>query len=359
MQENRDDLFLVGYIGVSLLASLFFLSAYRTAVALPLVSYPHPKFVFHISLTACLFMETFYYLGFALEGSFTRWAQVIRAISLLLYLLAYSTVILLWSKTLTFRSKPNPVPKYCVMGILAIHCISALLVIGGLCASSGYDDFNDNYKSLTISFVFIQSMSFFLLALGMLMYGVKLQCNLRDNTMWLQSEPSKKLMILVKINTLLLVCTLCYALRVATMATYFMDIINDTSRVDNSSTIVWFTLSQWVPMLLPVGLFLHFMRVKDSRRDTMTTDAKDASVASRPRQTEDDNEERVSEVSNVDSERIYNSEVSENIQGENIMKLRHSEINRISFKTENSDFFTDTMSPLQGQRYIDSTHDEI
>ena len=101
------------------------------------------------------------------------------------------------------------------------------------------------------------------------------------------------------------------------------------------------------------------MRVKDSRRDTMTTDAKDASVASRPRQTEDDNEERVSEVSNVDSERIYNSEVSENIQGENIMKLRHSEINRISFKTENSDFFTDTMSPLQGQRYIDSTHNEI
>ena len=129
---------------------------------------------------------------------------------------------------------------------------------------SGYDDFNDNYKSLTISFVFIQSMSFFLLALGMLMYGVKLQCNLRDNTMWLQSEPSKKLMILVKINTLLLVCTLCYALRVATMATYFMDIINDTSRVDNSSTIVWFTLSQWVPMLLPVIIAMLYFSYRNS-----------------------------------------------------------------------------------------------
>jgi hypothetical protein len=184
---------------------------------------------------------------------FTIWSYVFHIMGLLFYLLAYSTVILLWSETLTFGGKPNLVPRYCIIFAVALHCVAAMLVIGGLLASDGYDDFADTYPIINISFLVIHSTTFLFLTSGMLLYGVKLQRNLNANTMWLQSENSKKLIILAKINILLLVCTLCYALRVVSLSVLFMDMVFGDEKTDSFPVLAWYIISQWVPTLVPVS----------------------------------------------------------------------------------------------------------
>lgn len=175
-------------------------------------------------------------------------------VGLLFYLLAYSTVILLWSETLTFGGKPNPVPRFCIMFAIVLHCIAAILVVGGLLASDGYDDFMDTYPVISIVFLVIHSTTFLFLTCGMLVYGVKLQRNLNANTMWLQSENSEKLIILVKINTLLFVCTLCYALRVGSLSVLFIDMVFGDKKTDEFPVLAWYIISQWVPTLIPVSM---------------------------------------------------------------------------------------------------------
>ena len=141
----------------------------------------------------------------------------------------------------------------CIIFAVALHCVAAMLVIGGLLASDGYDDFADTYPIINISFLVIHSTTFLFLTSGMLLYGVKLQRNLNANTMWLQSENSKKLIILAKINILLLVCTLCYALRVVSLSVLFMDMVFGDEKTDSFPVLAWYIISQWVPTLVPVS----------------------------------------------------------------------------------------------------------
>lgn len=185
---------------------------------------------------------------------FTIWAYVFHVVGLLFYLLAYSAVILLWAETLTFGGKSNPVPRLCITFAIVLHCVAAILVIGGLFASDGYDDFVDTYPIINIVFLVIHSTTFLFLTCGMLIYGIKLQRNLNANTMWLQSENSEKLIILAKINILLFVCTLCYALRVAALTVLFMDMVFGAEKTDALPELGWYIISQWFPTLVPVSI---------------------------------------------------------------------------------------------------------
>lgn len=249
---GKDDLHLVGYVGISLYLTFFAVSIYRTFYILPHVDVKHPKFAFHCSFSASFFLEFFYFLGFAVEGRVSLWSFCFHIAGLICYLLGYSSVILLWAETLTFGGKPNPLPKYCIIFSIGIHGIAAMIEIGVLISSDGYDDFLDTYPIISIVFLVVHSTTFLLLTGGMLLYGIKLQINLNANTMWLQSENSKKLIILAKINILLLVCTICYALRVVTLALLFGDMALGNNSTSGIPELAWFVLSQFIPTLVPV-----------------------------------------------------------------------------------------------------------
>jgi hypothetical protein len=249
----RDDLYLVGHVGLTLYATFFAISLYRTLAVLPLVEWKHPKVAFHCSFTLSFFMESLYFLGFSLEGRFTLWSYSFHIIGLLFYMLGYSAVIFLWAETLTFGGKPNQVPKYCIIFMIGLHAVAAVIEIGGLIASDGYDDFVDSYPAISVVFLVVHSSTLLLLTIGMLIYGIKLQRNLNANTMWLQSDKSIKLMILAKINILLVVCTICYILRLVTLAVLFIDMVFGDENTDDFPVLGWYILSQFLPTLVPVS----------------------------------------------------------------------------------------------------------
>jgi hypothetical protein len=97
------------------------------------------------------------------------------------------------------------------------------------------------------------------------------------------------------------------------------------------------------------------MRVKETARQSTCEDTKGGAVPSsastRPRQTEDDADERDSEFSMRDSCRSYHSEASDDNHHHQLQSPYKSkfpsDINRISFQSENSDFCIETESPLE------------
>ena len=63
----KDNLHVVGYVGIALYMIFFSVSVLRTVAVLPHVDVKHPKFAFHCAFTASFFFEMFYYLGFVVE----------------------------------------------------------------------------------------------------------------------------------------------------------------------------------------------------------------------------------------------------------------------------------------------------
>ncbi len=63
-------------------------------------------------------------------------------------------------------------------------------------------------------------------------------------------------MILARVNILIFVCTVCYALRLVALGILFSDLVFDTKETDRVPAVGWFFISQWAPTLIPV-IYVH------------------------------------------------------------------------------------------------------
>jgi hypothetical protein len=141
-----------------------------------------------------------------------------------------------------------------------MHTYNTALFLLGL--SKGYDDFQSRYNAIYSLLTFTNALSLFLISFGLLVYGLHLKDILRAhlNSPWdLQSNEknSINLNILIKINMVLSVCTVCYTLRVALLCIILGDTIQGTDVSDVFPSLVWFTISNWIPLLIPVSMNIH------------------------------------------------------------------------------------------------------
>jgi mannose/fructose/N-acetylgalactosamine-specific phosphotransferase system component IIC len=131
---------------------------------------------------------------------------------------------------------------------------------------------------VSVAAIMIEAASLFALTCGLLLYGLRLKKKLsisaivvRSNFLT-ESEMQAQMAALHKINSVLLICSVCYFVRVfllTMLAIYIYDSSRDVnSFLDIIPLIVWFLLSSWVPVVLPVSHPLHSsLSYSDQRLD--------------------------------------------------------------------------------------------
>lgn len=95
-------------------------------------------------------------------------------------------------------------------------------------------------------------LTLFLLSAGLFIYGWKLKTKLLSNSIWTPSEKARKVEVLMRINTVLGICCMCFLLRVICLIGVIIDDIREVSLTDQVTEPVWFTISNFIPTLCPV-----------------------------------------------------------------------------------------------------------
>lgn len=89
----KDNLHVVGYVGLSLYLTFFTATLCRTVAVMPRVNIKHPKFAFHCALTASFFFELWYFLGFAVEGRYLSHLSCPVCIVITIHFAVYITIV--------------------------------------------------------------------------------------------------------------------------------------------------------------------------------------------------------------------------------------------------------------------------
>jgi uncharacterized iron-regulated membrane protein len=118
----------------------------------------------------------------------------------------------------------------------------------------------NDYGSYFLMIV-VNSFTLLLLSSGLYIYGLKLKNKLVNNNMWTPQEKKKKLNILVRINSVMAVCCLCFLLRVICLIGVFSDAIRHETLTDTLTNTEWFVVSNFIPTIGPVSTHLQHIMV--------------------------------------------------------------------------------------------------
>lgn len=119
--------------------------------------------------------------------------------------------------------------------------------------SHSFWTYQDDYWYINLTTTLMHSICLMLLSVSMLFYGIQLQLKLARSTV--KSAPGKttKSSIILRINGMLTICTVCFFLRVIVLGILCSDIILQTTYTDKQITsIAWYMMSNWIPTLIPV-----------------------------------------------------------------------------------------------------------
>lgn len=134
---------------------------------------------------------------------------------------------------------------------LLTHFANQSLLIG---ISNSVSQYERDYNGVNLALVLIHSLSLLSLSLWMTAYGIRLQRKLTAHSVWGPAEKKKRLNILLRLNSVLFACTLCYSLRVFALGILSYDLASDSVKTDEFNNFGWFFLSQWIPTIIPVGV---------------------------------------------------------------------------------------------------------
>jgi hypothetical protein len=129
-------------------------------------------------------------------------------------------------------------------------------------ASKDFHEFQFRFVTMNLILIVVFALSMLFLTCGMLWYGVRLQQKLNSGVVTNPVERSKKIAIIIRINGVLLVCNICFFLRVVALLGLAMRIVSPGDDYTAAvGTIGWFVLSMWVPTLIPVRLYNSIMKI--------------------------------------------------------------------------------------------------
>ncbi|CAM9739510.1 unnamed protein product [Phaeothamnion confervicola] len=241
------------------------------------------KFVFHLLLLVAAFLELVNYSATAIEGHGTREGYSCHLLALWLQLLAFSTVIVLWSKTL----RPQPAGAAARRGAATAGAAAGVDAPGRPPAGSCRERMRTNSAAITVGMLdaavlaltlvviithnankassypyillsLLHGLVLFALASWLVVYGLRLQKRVMDHPRWEPLDSGSRLRILLRINGVLIVCAICFLLRVAMLlSTLFM---SSNKRMEELSGFAFEALARWVPTLLPAIALTHIMR---------------------------------------------------------------------------------------------------
>lgn len=131
--------------------------------------------------------------------------------------------------------------------------------------SDGYNDFQDDYRIIYDIFTCTNAFSLLFISMGLLLYGVHLKKMLiRNSIAFGENAPKhvKEMIVLSRINIVLLICIVCHSMRAACLTLIVIDSVTDSSTNEIIPSIFWFTISNWVPLLLPVSYEMYLLSIQ-------------------------------------------------------------------------------------------------
>jgi hypothetical protein len=112
--------------------------------------------------------------------------------------------------------------------------------------------------------ILVDAVSLLALSCGLLIYGLRLKYKLTQNGSALmqdEADVKRKVALLRRINSVLVVCCLCYGCRGFLLLVLLVDLVQNGVTVGGfigaMPFVVWFVLTSWIPTVGPVSEFLH------------------------------------------------------------------------------------------------------
>lgn len=134
------------------------------------------------------------------------------------------------------------------------YLLCFLTLIRGM--SNGYEEFasHDLISILTISMHVVSLLAFTII---LLVYGLHIKHKLSQGQTMNQVDLNRKLTIILRINSVLNVCCLCYLIRVILLCWVIYDTIqfkaDSGGLTGHIPLVLWFFLTGWIPTVGPVS----------------------------------------------------------------------------------------------------------
>ncbi|CAM9314223.1 unnamed protein product [Ectocarpus sp. 8 AP-2014] len=239
------------------------------------------KLAFHVCINTSALLEIVHYaIELAFRGSVLS-GYACHLVGLWLSLVSFSLVIVLWSNTLHppaaarqqqrnaqggtaangGGSDDEPAGWRCcgktrisiaAKFVCAIDAIVALATVVVLWTGS-VPAYSRPYLILMVT----HSVTLFLLASWLVLYGIRLQRRVMGHPRWEPLDRRQRLKILCRINGVLVVCAACFLVRVAVLSSALF--VRSRHRAEDMNRLLFEVLARWVSGLIPGVALLHIM----------------------------------------------------------------------------------------------------
>lgn len=145
--------------------------------------------------------------------------------------------------------------------------LSLIIHLSSIGASSSFDKFYNNHRYLNFFIVLVNGLSLLYLSTKLFIYGNLFKQKLIRTDLWNNQEDyGNKIHIVLRINSVLCLCCLCYLLRVALLTCLLYNLLISTNATDNVTTagilrglsfVTWTLLTNWIPNIVPVCYMHH------------------------------------------------------------------------------------------------------
>ncbi|CAM9166055.1 unnamed protein product [Choristocarpus tenellus] len=228
---------------------------------------PHPS-----GLSFTTFSAVNYALAVVLDGV-TLASFACHIISLWMSLVAFSLVIVLWSNTLNpprrvFENSSGDTHQDTSKQLwgsslslsptaLFVGAVDVIVLVSTVTLLTTWR-FPSAYSRPYLILVVTYSVTLFLLAYWLVVYGLRLQRRVVSHPRWEPLDRRQRVKILCRINGVLVVCAACFLLRIAVLSSAFF--LWSRQRALNTNHLLFEVLARWIPGLVPGGALLYIMR---------------------------------------------------------------------------------------------------
>ncbi|CAM9186311.1 unnamed protein product [Sphacelaria rigidula] len=236
------------------------------------------KLGFHACLLGSALLELAHYAIALAKHRSVLSEFACHLVALWLSLVAFSLVIVLWSNTLTPPRRAASSTALLGVGeklgrccsfrlsgttkfVVAIDAVVAVTTVVVL-----WTGVVPAYSRPYLILVVAHSVTLFLLASWLVLYGVRLQRRVMGHPRWEPLDRRQRLKILCRINGVLVVCAVCFLIRVAVLSSALF--VRSRHRAEEMNRLLFELLSKWVSGLVPGVALLHIMcKTKKSGAD--------------------------------------------------------------------------------------------
>jgi hypothetical protein len=229
---------------------------------------PSLKLIFHISLTFNALFECLFYLTMLHSHGYTLLGYAFHLCGLYWNILTFAIIIFTWGKILQTKSeqKISKIFLFAMSFVNFVTTIIGIVYLGRLPSlsfppppltmavlSGSFSNYSDAKWSYLLV-IFVNGISLLILSGSLLIYGRILRKKLQVPSRFPnRSRRERKMNILMRINLILGICSLCFFIRVLCVVIFAADFTFSTELVARIPSVVWFLLSSCIPTIVPVS----------------------------------------------------------------------------------------------------------